>query len=197
MHGVRPARPDDRSAVARSVAAAFAADPAWNFLLGADYDRLAPLFAGTIFDSRVGTGHVWVSADLTSVAMWEPPRRDAVAPTTPGPRWDAYRAVAGEVVWRRLVDYESAVDAARPNSAYWYLGVLATDPSHQRAGGASAVLGPVLEQADAAGLACCLETSTEANRAFYVRRGFTEVTTVDIPDGPPTWWLRRPPPERR
>ncbi len=36
------------------------------------------------------------------------------------------------------------------------------------------------------------ETSTPANKAFYAGRGFTEGVAVDIPGGPPTWWLRRP-----
>jgi hypothetical protein len=53
---------------------------------------------------------------------------------------------------------------------------------------------PVLGEADRHGIACCLETSTEANRRFYERRGFIEQTEVLIPAGPPTWWLRRPTP---
>jgi hypothetical protein len=50
---------------------------------------------------------------------------------------------------------------------------------------------PVLEMVDQNGIDCCLETSTVGNREFYGRRGFTEVTTVHIASGPPTWWLRR------
>jgi len=46
MHGVRTARHGDRTAVTSTTAAAFADDPAWTFLFGDDYDRLAPLFAG-------------------------------------------------------------------------------------------------------------------------------------------------------
>ena len=53
-------------------------------------------------------------------------------------------------------------------------------------------MAPVLSKADAAGTDCCLETSTVANKAFYGRRGFTDVTDVMIAGGPPTWWLRRP-----
>ena len=99
--------------------------------------------------------------------------------------------MAGASVWRRLVEYERAVDAARPTTPYWYLGVLATRPDRQGEGGASAVMAPVLAAADGDGIDCCLETSTARNRAFYERRGFTEVTDVHITGGPPTWWLRR------
>jgi GNAT superfamily N-acetyltransferase len=96
-------------------------------------------------------------------------------------------------VWRRLGEYERAVDAARTGPPHWYLGVLATRPDRQRQGLASAVLAPVLERADADGIDCCLETSTTTNRAFYGRRGFTQATAVHIASGPPTWWLRRTP----
>jgi GNAT superfamily N-acetyltransferase len=80
---------------------------------------------------------------------------------------------------------------------HWYLGVLATHPARQGEGLASAVLAPVLDEADRTGIACCLETSKDANRRFYSRRGFTQATDVLLPDGPRTWWMRRPPPPSR
>jgi hypothetical protein len=46
---VRRAHPGDRAALVDIVAVAFAHDPAWTFLLGADYGRLAPRFAGALF----------------------------------------------------------------------------------------------------------------------------------------------------
>ena len=106
----------------------------------------------------------------------------------------SYRAAAGEAAAQRLAIYNGAVArAAAVDERHWYLGVLATAPAHQGRGLASAVIAPVLADADERGIACCLETSTIENRAFYGRRGFTEATTVELPGGPPTWWLRRPP----
>jgi GNAT superfamily N-acetyltransferase len=189
---VRQAHRADRAAVVASVAAAFAHDPAWSFLLEPDYDRLAPLFAGTLFDLRVDEGNVWITGDAAAVAMWDPPV------TGPGPSspsdelWGPFRVQAGESAWLRLAEYERALDAARPSTPYWYLGVLATRPDRQRGGLASSVIAPILEKADGDGIACCLETSTLGNKGFYGRRGFTEATDVHIAAGPPTWWLRRP-----
>jgi GNAT superfamily N-acetyltransferase len=74
-----------------------------------------------------------------------------------------------------------------------YLGVLATHPARQGEGLATAVLTPILDEADRLGIACCLETSTMKNRRFYERRGFTHATEIILPGGPPTWWLRRAP----
>ncbi len=175
------------------VASAFAEDPAWGFLMQDEYERLAARFAGALFDLRVDRGNVWVSGDLATVAMWDSPGGGDDEPERAEEVWAHYRAVAGEQAFKRLIAYNDALAAASPADAYWYLGVLATHPERRGEGLATAVLGPVLDEADRGGLACCLETSTEANRRFYEHRGFTEPTEVLVPDGPPTWWLRRPP----
>jgi GNAT superfamily N-acetyltransferase len=190
---VRRASGEDRAKVVANVAAAFAQDPAWAFMLGDEYERLAPQFAGTLFDVRLVSRTVWVSDDLAAVAMWDPPERSETAVEHGERLWARYRDVAGEAAFARHTSYNAAVGAASPAEGYWYLGVLATEPSRQREGLASAVLGPVLEEADGDGLSCCLETSTTGNRRFYERRGFTQATAVVLPNGPPTWWLRREP----
>ena len=193
MRSVRRAQPSDRTAVVATVIAAFAGDPAWVFLLGGEYDRLAPHFAGALFDVRAGAGTIWVSGDLAAVAMWDPLDRDRVASIEAEIVWRRYRDLAGDAVHARLLRYNEAVHAAAAEERRFYLGVLATHPEHQGRGLATAVLAPVIAEADERGLPCCLETSTVKNRAFYGRRGFTEATEVALSDGPPTWWLRRPP----
>jgi GNAT superfamily N-acetyltransferase len=189
---IRRAFSSERAEVARTVAAAFASDPAWGWLLGAQYERLAPKFAGALFDLRVGSGNVWVSDDIATVAMWESPGGVDGSSEEPEQVWARYRAVAGEQAYQRLVNYSDGLAAVSPAEPYWYLGVLATHPARQREGLATAALEPVLEHADWTGLACCLETSTAPNRRFYEQRGFVESTDVPLPSGPPTWWLRRP-----
>lgn len=189
---VRRAESSDQGPVTATVVAAFARDPAWAFILGGAYDRLAPQFAGALFEARVRSGTVWVSDDLTAVAMWDPLDWDADASARAQSARRRYREAAGEEAAQRLALYNAAVGAAVPAERHWYLGVLATHPEHQGRGLASAVLAPVLADADRRGIACCLETSTVGNRAFYTRRGFTEATDVVVPGGPPTWWLRRP-----
>jgi predicted N-acetyltransferase YhbS len=93
-----------------------------------------------------------------------------------------------------MASYNDAVAAVCPSEDnWWYLGVLATRPERRREGLATAVLRPILRQADRLGIACCLETSTPENRRFYERRGFTQATAVALPGGPATWWLRRAP----
>lgn len=190
---IRRALAHDRAEVVATVTAAFADDPAWAFLFDDEYDRLAPEFAGTLFDLRVDSGNVWVSDDLATVAMWDGPGPGGDPPAAVREVWARFVAIAGDAAHERLVAYKRALAAVSPADPHWYLGVLATHPSRQREGLASAVLAPVLVTADRGGIACCLETSTESNRRFYERRGFSEPSDVAIAAGPPTWWLRRPP----
>jgi len=190
---IRRALPDERCGVAATVAAAFAHDPGWAFILGEEYERLAGHFVGALFDVRVLRQNVWVTDDLAAVAMWDPPDESDAAPGHTASVWARYRATAGEEASERLRRYNHAVAVAAASAPerHWYLGVLATDPQRRREGLASAVLRPILDEADRLGIACCLETSTADNRRFYERRGFTRATEIVLPDGPPTWWLRR------
>jgi ribosomal protein S18 acetylase RimI-like enzyme len=190
---VRRASAGERDGVVGTVTAAFREDPAWRYLLGMRYARLATELAGALFDVRVGRGNVWVSEGLQSVAMWSDSPHGDGADARAEQVWEHYRTVAGERSFARLLAYNEAVAAASGGGEYLYLGTLATRPERRREGLACAVLRPVLEHADQAGLACCLETSTAANRRFYEGRGFTEATDVELARGPQTWWLRRPP----
>jgi GNAT superfamily N-acetyltransferase len=190
---VRQALPADRPAVTDTVAAAFATDPAWTYLLGDAYPRLAPEFAGALFDQRIGAGGVWVTDDLTAVAMWEAPVTLARVGEVDRETWASFAAAADEGTRERLAAYHEAVHRAFPREPYWYLGVLATRPARQRHGLAGALLAPILELAAQQGLNCCLETSTGANRAFYERRGFGVEREITFQGGPQTWWMCRPP----
>jgi GNAT superfamily N-acetyltransferase len=207
---IRQAHPRDRDGVVATVAAAFARDPGWAFIFGEEYERLAADFAGALFDVRVAGGNVWATDDLAGVAMWNPPGvgDDVVEAGTEDDEmgaddeigtgyakkvWGRYRAIAGEEAWNRLASYNDAIAAVAPDEPHWYLGVLATHPERQRAGLASALLRPVLGEADRVGVACCLETSTVSNRRFYERRGFEQASEIVLPGGPDTWWLRRGP----
>jgi GNAT superfamily N-acetyltransferase len=190
---IRRALPSDRAGVVATVAAAFAQDPGWAFILGEEYERLAPHFVAAMFDMRSACQNVWVTDDLAAVAMWDSPGKSDTAPGRAQSALARYHAIAGEDASERLALYHAAVAAVSPAELHWYLGVLATHPQRQREGLATALLAPIVNEADQLGLACCLETSTADNRRFYERRGFTQAAQIIVPGGPPTWWLRRAP----
>lgn len=190
---VRRATTADRERVVDTVVSAFVPDPAWAYITGGDFERVAPRFAAALFDGRVTAGGVWVTDDCRGVAMWSD-RTDVDAEDTDAAGvWAAYRDAVGADAWASLRRYDRAIEEHAPPRPYWYLGVLATHPSAQRSGLASAVLRPMLDRADHDGLDCWLETSVPANTQFYERRGFTERLRVDAEGLPTTWWMRRPP----
>ncbi len=49
---IRRALPGDRTGVVATVAAAFAQDPGWAFVLGEEYEALVAHFVGALFDIR-------------------------------------------------------------------------------------------------------------------------------------------------
>jgi GNAT superfamily N-acetyltransferase len=187
------ALPQDRAAVTAMVAKAFAEDPAWAFIFGDEYARLVNSFVAVLFDVRVRSHNVWVTSELDAVAMWDAPLDSQHTSAYAKGLWASYRSIAGDDAFERLAIYNDAVAAHSPAQPHWYLGVLATHPERRREGLATAVLAPVLDEADRAGIACCLETSTAENRRFYERRGFTVTADILVPGGPPTWWLQRAP----
>jgi GNAT superfamily N-acetyltransferase len=189
---VRPATLADVDAVATMVGAAFATDPAWSFMIPPDDARLREAFAHALLIPRIGRGTAWVTSDCTAVAMWDRRPVEGTDGHSHGDLWAQFRIEVGEEVWARIEAYEAALTADPRPRPHWYLGVLATHPDHQGRGLATTVMRPGLAAADAEGWDCWLETSTPANKGFYAGRGFTEAVAIDIPAGPPAWWLRRP-----
>jgi GNAT superfamily N-acetyltransferase len=198
MVHIRQATREDADRVVDTMVAAFVTDPAWDFITGGDRERVDPLFARALFDSRVDAGTVWVTDDCTAAALWEFRDQDSTDIKTtlgedPSARaWEAYRSAVGEQTWERLEVYEAELELRAPARPYWYLGVLATHPEHHNKGYASALLAHTFAIADAAHLPCWLETEQLDNLTFYWNRGFTERVEFDLPDGTRVWWVGRP-----
>jgi GNAT superfamily N-acetyltransferase len=192
----RPATRGDREVVVLSTVRAFATDPLvrWFFPDDATYVQRASTFFGLLFDGRVDDGNVHLAGEGVAASMWDPPGGGSIAKPDMDRRWDTeFEPGAGPGERERLEAYEAAADAMMPSDPSWYLGVLATDPDHQRQGLARAVIAPVLELADRDGLTAFLETGAPENLAFYARAGFEVTEEVTLPDGATLWGLRRPP----
>jgi len=192
MTEVRTATMDDRDAIVATVVAAFRDDPAWEYMVGAGTPAAAA-FARALLVPRLEAGTAWVALSdgaVGAVAMW-----DRAAPEPRGGSaewWAAFADEVGPEVAARVDRYDAVIKTKAPARPYWYLGVLATHPDVQGRGLATAVVQPAFARAEQEGWDCWLETSKPANKDFYRRRGFTDSVEVDFPDGPPTWWMRRP-----
>lgn len=179
----------------RTVIAAFAADPLLRWVWPDDrrYDSCAPGFFGLLLSLRAAGGEVWVAEGGAAVAMWDPP--GGLDPAPAEDLWPALNATYTEDEGLRWAEFNDRLAVPPDVAPYWYLGVLATAPDHQRRGLGPAVVSPVLAAADRTATDVYLETASEANVGFYLRLGFVADREVDLPDGGPRCWLMRRPPQ--
>jgi ribosomal protein S18 acetylase RimI-like enzyme len=133
---------------------------------------------------------------LIGVAAWAPP--NAGSPGTPA----RFRALLARSIVRAL--FPSATSSLlggfaslaehHPNEPHWYLAFVGIEPRAHGQGIGSALLAPVLAQAERDRVICYLETPFPATHAFYRRFGF-EVTAElrPIAGAPPVWSMTRMP----
>lgn len=88
--------------------------------------------------------------------------------------------------------YLFAIEKAHPKDRLWYLFLLVVDPAVQRGGIGTLLQQEMLEQADAEGLDCYLETQKQENVAYYRRFGYeVDQELRPVPSGPPLFTMRR------
>ena len=185
---MRRAESSDHPRVARALAAAFADDPAWSWLMPfSDREERQRLFFETDLRHLVPERReVWVTEDGSAAAVWAPPERWSV-PTGTVVR-EARQML--RLFGRRLplaVRYLMRVERLHPRQPpHWYLNTLGTEPARQGRGLGSALLRPMLALCDRDALGAYLESSSERNRVLYERHGFEVVGTFDMPGGGPS-----------
>lgn len=195
-HQPRLATRDDLPALGQSLAAAFADDPVWEWLLPAgrsDAPGTQRLFAW-ITAGHLADASVWTLPGTPATAVWALPGRFRT-PTrrvvTGLPRLVGALGVGGLGRLARLGELERR----HPPEPHWYLALLGTHPDHQGRGLGTAVVAPGIAAADHAGVGCYLESSKEANVPFYRRLGFEVTGTFDADGGrgPRLWLMWRDP----
>lgn len=193
MVQVRAATTADVDRLTAMVAAAFAVEAGWSFMLGPGNVDGMRAFAHALLVPKIRRDTAWVSDDCMSLAMWDRRSTDAAVDPDHESLWAECRRAIGEEAWERIATYDEAVNAHAPARPYWYLEVLATHPRAQGQGRATTLLEPGFAIAAANSWECWLETSVPANKAYYEGRGFTAACEFVVPGGPTTWWMSRPP----
>jgi ribosomal protein S18 acetylase RimI-like enzyme len=173
--------------VAETLAAAFADDPAWSWLLPfPDRQQRQHLFFKTELHHLVpARREVWTTEDGSAAALWAPPGSWSVPIGTVLREAGPMLRLFG----RRLplaLRYLMRVEHRHPKSPpHWYLEVLGTEPARQGRGLGSLLLRPMLALCDRDGLGAYLESSSERNRLLYERHGFRVVERFNMPGGGP------------
>ena len=174
---------------------AFYDDPVMAFLLPQEASRrwrMAKMFETEIRAQYLPLASGWMTADHAGVALWAPPGRWQLPPAKLARHGlPLFRAFGRHLP--RAMRSLATVERRHPKEPHWYLAVLGTVPHRQGTGVGSALLAPVLERCDREGLPAYLESSKEANLAFYSRHGFEVTEQMTLPGGPPVWAMWREP----
>lgn len=194
---IRLATSGDVDAVAAALGAAFAGDPWIAWIVAADRheERIAALQVSLLTAVGIPHGEVWVAEHDGAVvggALW----LLADHPVPPA-AWAQVAAVEAELMGERHTQAGVAAAATRhlrPTTAHHLLATLGVIAGERGRGIGSALLAPVLAQADEERIDAYLETSAGENLRFYARLGFEISGHVLVPDGgPPVWSMTRRP----
>jgi GNAT superfamily N-acetyltransferase len=192
---VRPARDGDVDRLAVVLARAFQDDPVTRWVYASE--RRRPFWATRFFAWQlrrlIPQDVTWTTADGDAgAALWALPgrwREDArdtlslLRLTLPG--------VLPRLPW--ILRGLGQVEVRHPVERHLYLAVLGVDPDQQGTGVGSRLIRPGLDLCDRERLPAYLETGKEANLAFYGRHGFHVLDRLELPKGPPVWFLWREP----
>jgi GNAT superfamily N-acetyltransferase len=189
------------------LARAFQQDPLYVHAIP-DESRRARLlprhFAGLV---RYGLlcGRVYTNPGLGGVAVWLGP---GLSGTGLRQAWGLLKSGLWQSAFlfnwselRRLVAFAlfcERLHRKNMREAHWHLLVLGVDPAQQGQGIAHQLLQPVLQEADAWGLPCYLETTLQRNLPFYARYHFELLAEGQVTKGGPYCWaMRRSPASSR
>ena len=191
---IRKATERDIPAMADTLARAFHDDPIVDWVFRDHGTR--PKYARRFFAGRarvlIPQREIYIAGETAAVAMWarpdewrDPPLQalKELAVLAPGVGLRVGRVMRGLV----------QVESRHPKPPHWYLAVLGTDPDRQGEGLASSLLRTVLEECDRDEVPAYLETGKERNVGFYARHGFKVTEELQLPKGPPIWFMWREP----
>jgi ribosomal protein S18 acetylase RimI-like enzyme len=191
----RRATRDDIRPLAAVLARAFANDPFFGWLAGDVSERgqrMRDGWSAILRHASAGLAATWTTDDLTGAAIWIPPGVPASGVL------DTVRLIPGMArmtTWRRLGQVSDALEdlASRRRrhapEPHWYLSALGVEPDRQGEGVGSALLAPVLVEADARREPAYLETAVGRNVLLYERHGFDVVEELVLPKTDIHGWL--------
>lgn len=191
---------EDLSAAATALARAFHDDPlqAYVFRDPAERASLSPAHFAPILRYGLLFGEVLTTEGTPlGASVWLPPGGWEVTPERADVAGlnDLPRAI-GEEAAERFFSALGAIDSYhREVPPHWYLMVVGVSPAGRGLGLGRALIQPIMDRADAAGLPCYLETAQPDNVAFYEHLGFKRVVdAVEPQSGLRMWTFRRDPP---
>ncbi len=191
----RQAAVAEQAELASSLAAAFANDPVFGWLLPDESmreERLRRFFTIELRHMAFARGTVWTCEGLRGVAICMPPGAWQLPPRVALRQGPAFARAFG----RRLAlatALQTAMEVRHIRRPHWYILAVGVRPEYQGQGLGTALLSPTLARCDREGMPAYLEASSERNAALYERLGFEHVRQLRLAGSPPLRLMLRPP----
>jgi GNAT superfamily N-acetyltransferase len=190
---MRRATARDIPRLSAALASAFFDDPAQRWLFPDDGKRLEQ---GTrLFEILSGMEmgqQAWVGGAMEGGAVWFPPGAWPIGAAAAARRAPLLLRLLGRRAPFALMGL-ARVESKHPGEPHWYLANIGTRPESRRRGIASALMGKVLDQADAVGSPVYLDAATADNASFFERRGFDTIGEMSLLRGPRLYLMLRQP----
>lgn len=182
---IRPATTNDDAPVATVLAKAFHEDPVMSWLVPDETtrDRRQRTFYRAELHHAHANGLVLTTDDHAGAALWLAPKKWKLDTMTVVRHAPAMLRSFGRRI-PKAIALQSAMEAVHPHEPHWYLAILGTDPHRQGLGVGAGLITGVTDRCDTTGIGAYLESSKEANVAYYQRFGFVVTGEVTMPDGP-------------
>ena len=195
MSEIIQAGKEDQPALVETLAQAFQTDPALSWILpdaGHRAKALRRLFR-TLVPADMRAGVALRAPGDEAAALWRAPGQ-AHSGTLEFLRTVIPLVATFGTALPRGLKVQDSIDAHRPKGRFWYLHYVGVRTEHQGKGHGGRIIRSQTTVADAAGLACWLETATPENVPLYERLGFVTQVEWDVPGGGPHFWgMMRPP----
>lgn len=185
----------DAGSLSAALAAAFQDDPVFRWIAPDDNRRavMNRAFFDLVVDVLAPHDDAWTtSGSPIGAALWVP-YGDPVMSEERGERFLAELVELCGPYAGRMTEVVALLDDHHPYEPHEYLWFLGVVPGAQGRGIGSALMAPVLERADRAGVPAYLEATSPGSKALYERHGFTATAPLTTAGAPPIWPMRRPP----
>ena len=170
-----------------TLVAAFTDDPLYRWLYPDPTARADALWYtfGMLLAAGHESGAVHADSTGSAVAVWTPPGVALLDRGGEQALADGLRPRVGARVAREAAGTALHMGAPTPEPS-WTLHCVAVHPSAQGLGLGAALLAPVLEGSDAAGIRVYLDSCNARNHSFFARLGFEAVVEAPVGVGGPT-----------
>lgn len=181
--------------------AAFAKDPVheWCYRGAKNPELCRKTFVKLLVKTSIAEGTSQITEDGKSVAIWYRPGRSMGTHSLIryGALWLPLQI--GLKPFSKLLQVSGWSEAINKKlmgkEKHFYLFAVGTDPTSQGQGLGSKILQKTLDQADAEGFPCYLDSSNEKNNPFYEKLGFITFHKFQLPEnGPVVTYMKRPVP---